>query len=339
MKKKLFLSLFLLINSSLAFADEGYSQVVSFGDSLSDNGNLYQLIDSQTPFIPNDGQPPLPYFFGRFSNGPTAVEILAENLKLPLQDYAVGGAKTGPDLTPPPAGPNDNEDPRLNGTGLLAQVDKATQQHSQLSSDALYVVWAGPNDFLASGGSGFANPNTAPHAVDNIAKAIIELNLHGARQFLIPLMPDLGLTPELLSQGSQVSYLGTSQTNYFNQLLNAKIRVISGSLNHVHILIFDTTSLLRDIVNNPSVFGFKNVTNACLDDPGCVLTSFNSGPANNYLFWDHIHPTALSHQLIGKRFFDLVAPAEDYKDNGKTEEFHDWDDFKISGYKSSSHSK
>lgn len=56
-------------------------RVVVFGDSLSDNGNLF----AQT------GQPPAPYFQGRFSNGPVWVEQLFGPLNSPIQGTGVAG--------------------------------------------------------------------------------------------------------------------------------------------------------------------------------------------------------------------------------------------------------
>ena len=62
-----------------------FSDIVVFGDSLSDNGNLFRLT----------GQPPPPYFKGRFSNGPVWVERLAAPLGLDgITDFALGGATT-----------------------------------------------------------------------------------------------------------------------------------------------------------------------------------------------------------------------------------------------------
>ena len=73
------------------------SQLVIFGDSLSDTGNLGSVI----------GGIPAPYFNNRISNGPVAVETLSAkfndtaNASLHLlglnagHNYAVAGAKAG----------------------------------------------------------------------------------------------------------------------------------------------------------------------------------------------------------------------------------------------------
>ncbi|MEE9424508.1 MAG: SGNH/GDSL hydrolase family protein [Methylococcales bacterium] len=74
----------------MSYAD--YSQVISFGDSLSDTGNLFQAT----------GSPPPPYFNGRFSNGPVWNEILTNNFGLSTPtpsllggtNHAWGGAQT-----------------------------------------------------------------------------------------------------------------------------------------------------------------------------------------------------------------------------------------------------
>ena len=72
-----------------------FNNLVLFGDSLSDIGNI-----AAQPFINTPG----PYYWnGRFSNGPVYAETLATGLGLPAlirstasggADYAYGGAKT-----------------------------------------------------------------------------------------------------------------------------------------------------------------------------------------------------------------------------------------------------
>jgi phospholipase/lecithinase/hemolysin len=289
-----------------AFANStpGYSAVVVFGDSLSDNGNVYRLVDQQTPLVPNDGQPPMPYFYGRFSNGPVAVELLAQMLGLPLIDFAIGGAQTG----------FNNEDPRLAGTGVLAQVGQVVQG-KRLDAGALYIVWAGPNDF--SSAAALVDANTAPTAVTNLSTAIKTLYGHGARHILVPNMPNFGLTPNLQAQGPAAVAAATAQTEYFNSLLEVELIRLGYALRHADIRSYDIATLLNDAFRNPSHYGLRDVTSTCLhqpadgsvvvDDPACVVDSFNAGAATGHLYWDDFHPTAFVHQFIAQQFLSVVT--------------------------------
>ena len=76
--------LIILVLSASALA-QSINQVVVLGDSLSDNGNFYNLT----------GRPGAPYWQGRISDGPVAVEYLAQSLGVPLKDFAYAGATTG----------------------------------------------------------------------------------------------------------------------------------------------------------------------------------------------------------------------------------------------------
>jgi hypothetical protein len=71
--------------------NNAYSQVVSFGDSMSDTGNMHQVTTQLTgwglPMAPNDR--------GRFSNGPVVLEVMANALNKPLLNYAFGGGQSG----------------------------------------------------------------------------------------------------------------------------------------------------------------------------------------------------------------------------------------------------
>ncbi|MFM7439113.1 MAG: SGNH/GDSL hydrolase family protein, partial [Snowella sp.] len=68
-----------------------FSNIYAFGDSLSDDGNV---------FAATGGFPPSPpYFQGHFSNGNVWVQNLAESLGVGLVDGAFGGATTGEENT------------------------------------------------------------------------------------------------------------------------------------------------------------------------------------------------------------------------------------------------
>jgi phospholipase/lecithinase/hemolysin len=298
--KKLLVTVAAMLGAASAFASPQVSAIFAFGDSLSDNGNYYRLVDRLTPLTPQDGSPPLPYFFGRYSNGPVAVERLAADLGVPLHDFAVGGALTG--LT--------NEDPRFPRSGVLAQVQAFTAAHEDLDDDALYFLWGGANDFLGAtdlGAPGVAQAVIAA-AITNLTQSVSLLYAHGARHFLLPNLPDLGLIP--LNRGPQAA-LATQLTNIFNQAYARALLALEQHLTHADIQTADVAGLLRSAVANPGSFHLVNVTGACVSDPTfvCVLSSFNSGPAAGFLFWDAVHPTAAGHAALAALFASAVAPA------------------------------
>lgn len=81
-----------------AASAQSYNRLVVFGDSLSDNGNLFAIT----------GQPASPpYFQGRFSSGPVWTELLGFNALRAggavsgSINYAYGGAQTGTAALPP----------------------------------------------------------------------------------------------------------------------------------------------------------------------------------------------------------------------------------------------
>src|SRR5262245_65983712 len=85
--------------TSAVYGEPPFSEVIVFGDSISDTGNGYI-------FTGGFAAGP-PYFDGRFSNGPVWVEALAQELGLPVPtpslnggtNYAIGGEETGPGLS------------------------------------------------------------------------------------------------------------------------------------------------------------------------------------------------------------------------------------------------
>ena len=234
-----------------------YSAVVVFGDSLSDNGNLYGAA----------GIPGAPYYNGRRSNGPVAVEDLAAALNAPLKDFAWIAATTG-------LGGFDgtgNVTSYSQIPGMATQFGAASSSLTPFLSHGLFVVWGGPNDFLApSPLDGGDLGKIAKRAVENEIAIITALQGMGAYRILAPGMPDLGLTPSFTALNESAA--GTWFTDKFNELLLASLP--SG------VLYFDTAALTRAVVANPAAYGFTNVTAACFDK---VTVCANP---NQYLYFE-----------------------------------------------------
>jgi phospholipase/lecithinase/hemolysin len=292
------------------------SALYVFGDSLSDNGNLSAIVDASVPG-PGPLVPVPPYALGRASNGPVAAEYLAAQLGLPLlapvalggTNYAVIGAATGAVPFPLPGDPGNTADnvaevlglPLPVPTGILtAQLPLfVSTLTGPIDPDALFMIWGGPNDLVI-------NPSaaTAQLAADNIGTAVDALYALGARRFLVPNMPNLGLAPGAGADAPALALL----TMAFNARLADNLNARS-ALPAVQLTQFDVFAAFGQITSAPGLFGFTNVTDGCVQ--GNVLFAVRVCSPDDeagYLFWDGTHPTTAGHQVLGAGFAEAVHP-------------------------------
>lgn len=259
-----------------------FSNVYVFGDSLSDQGQLFAVTGGTLP-------PDPPYFQGRFSNGPVWIEGVAPRLGLTVSlanNFAVGGATTG----------TANYNEATIGADLPGVTDElnAYLQHTggQADPEALYVVWAGSNDFFLP----FTDPGPViTQAVGNIISIVGTLEAIGAEHVLVLNMPDLGLTP----YGLSIPGLGpqlTALTQAFNGALFASLDAYGLTTTQI-----DVYSRLQQVIADPAAFGLTNVTTAAFNGTAVV-----ADPATS-LFWDSVHPTAAGHALIADLIFDELS--------------------------------
>lgn len=251
-----------------------FGEIVVFGDSLSDNGNLLLVDDQPDP-------DPEVYWRGRLSNGPVWVEYLtdASHFNTNLTDRALGGAQTD-GLVPP---------------GLIEQVRAhILLAGPPLSRTNLYVIWIGGNDFF-NGDGDFLK------AVSNIDEAIEMLADNGAMSLLVVNLPDLGAVPS--EANSAEAPAATAFTVNLNRELANRIDAFSVSHPDIQIYEFDIEALFERVRNDPGAFGFTNAT-----DPSPNFGVPNNFDSAGYLFWDDIHPTTEMHAIIADAVYaDLNA--------------------------------
>jgi phospholipase/lecithinase/hemolysin len=251
---------------------------VVYGDSLSDNGNLFGLV----------GLPGAPYFNGRLSNGPVAVEDLAGALGVPLVDFALAGATTGVGAIPDGGTPTSLG--AISLPGMQTQFAHTQGTLAPFLSNGLFVVWGGPNDFLNPSPLDATIQDQINRAVGDLVGLVLDLQGLGAQNILVPGMPDLGLTPQFQAQGAQYTALSAA----FDTALQASLPA--------GVTYFDTFGFLHAVVANPAAYGLTNVTDPCFDG-----TNLCANP-DEYLFWDGLHPTAAGHELIADGFETVVTP-------------------------------
>ena len=269
------------------------SNLVVFGDSLSDMGNGNSDLIVSTVF----SSPP--YWQGRFSNGPVWIEHVSDSFGLNTtfgngidsgDNRAFGGSQTGQGysyLTLPNSGSQINS--------YLANV-----QSSFTNSDVIFL-WAGGNDFLY----GTGNPDLISQ---NMASHILALTQAGGSRFVVVNLPPLELTPEGASRSTQQQSTMASDVVAYNSKLAQEMTNLSNTQN-IDVTLIDAWTIFHQIVNNADHVGISNVQDqACTGGstiPLIPLPICGSGAnivsnADEYLFFDRAHPTATMHRIIGE---------------------------------------
>jgi phospholipase/lecithinase/hemolysin len=258
-----------------------YSSIVVYGDSLSDNGNLFHFV----------GQPGPPYYMGRRSDGPVAVEKLAGILGAPLVDFAWLGATSGIGNI------LDGGTPTSLGIGplpgMLTEFAMTQATLAPFLPGGLFVVWGGPDDFFSPSPLDTTPLDIINRAVSNELAIVNGLRLLGAQNILAPGMPDLGLTPFYRSQGPLAAAQASAASDAYNAALLSNLP--SG------VIFYDTAGLLRTMVANPGAFGFSNVTEPCFDGAASLCAN-----PSQYLFFDSFHPTTAAYGFAAAGFASAV---------------------------------
>ncbi|EKD70639.1 MAG: hypothetical protein ACD_46C00463G0001 [uncultured bacterium] len=313
---------FLFIQCSFATTID---KIVVFGDSLSDNGNLYALTQKASkviPFMPIIPKNP-PYYAGRFSNGLAWVEDLAIAMNVPLLDYAYGGSWAEP----------------FHDSGLIVPFSLSSQVDMYMVSAItdydigkhLFVIWTGSNDYL----NGRDNPDYATtNVVSNIQDQIDWLVYYGAKNFLLLGVPDLTVVPGIIAKGPKVVENAALLVKYHNKKLSKLVKNSATEYPGVNFVYGDIATAMDDIIANPEEYRLKNVISSCYTGPYYLgnldltndrgveaakqakidLTKSTSlkmvylnglgvggqvcSNPDEYLFWDQIHPTRVTHQIV-----------------------------------------
>lgn len=298
-----------------------YSGLVAFGDSLSDTGNFSARVSALTAGLVTFPDVPYGYAPGRFSDGPVAVEYLAQSLGLGLTNYAFGGAKTGPSFLP---GVSDNyvdesgeaailglAGAPFNGTSVTTQVaSHIGKSGGAVAGDALYVIWAGPNDYFSLADRLPVTPPTEVealtsayigNAITHLQGSVTSLYMAGARTFLIPNMANLGVTPYAAGTGATFAAAATQLSALHNVYLDGLLDGLEASLAGAQFFTSDVFSLTTQGSLNPGSLGFGNSTDACQANPACTDSS-------QFIYWDEVHVTTAAHRALAGQFASALAP-------------------------------
>ena len=298
-------------------AAQTYQRVISFGDSLTDNGNLFSIT----------GQPPAPYN-QRFTNGITFAEVLAGGVTKPMQgflnasvngagagsiNFAFGGARND-NL------PNSNDVPGSGFTipGTLTQIGTYTAVGGTYGARDVVTYFAGANNLFQSTTAAAANPATAQAAVqaDATAAGIAVgtqaggIAASGAKTIVVMNLPDFGALPAYTSLGPQGIALGSFASTVFNIASGQSVQAAAAAEPGTNFIQVDTAAVFATVIANPGAFGFANVRQPCFNAAAGTLCAATKAGQTQFLFWDSVHPTYAGHALLASVIGDyLYAPA------------------------------
>ena len=271
--------------------------LVVYGDSLSDSGNIYALTGGATPVTTT-------YWQGRWSNGPVWSENMAD-LMGTANDYLAAPFTVAPPVAYSTTmffnnacGGATTDAPFPNYTG---QVDLWTASQASIPAKTLVAVWIGANDLL---GLPCDILSMIDSSISNIKNGLDDIVALGATHIAVCNLPDLGATPRFLGTPDQQD--ATDATTAFNNELDNMLDTFK--INNPGVTIYDINvfAMFEQAQESPAVFGVTNVVSAAVTIPGMTFET-----ADDYLFWDTIHPTRKAHeQLAALIYGDIFIGAQ-----------------------------
>ncbi|XP_073311889.1 GDSL esterase/lipase At5g45670-like [Primulina huaijiensis] len=334
---------------NMAAADPQVPCYFIFGDSLVDNGNNNNIQSlARANYLPYGIDFPAGPT-GRFSNGKTTVDVIAELLGFDdyIPPYATARGQQllrGVNFASAAAGIR-----RETGQQLGARIDFSGQVNNYKNtvsqivsilgdentaanylSKCIFSIGVGSNDYLNnyfmpnyySTSRQYTPQQYADVLIQQYSQQLTTLYNFGARKFALIGIGQIGCSPNALAQNSPDGTTCVQRINSANQIFNNKLKGLVGNLNQntrdARFIYIDAYGIFQDLISSPASFGFR-VTNA-----GCCGVGRNNGqitclpfqPAcrnrNEYLFWDAFHPTEAANIVVGRRSYRAAKASDAY---------------------------
>ncbi|BAT87265.1 hypothetical protein LR48_Vigan09g227300 [Vigna angularis] len=320
-----------------------------FGDSLADSGNNNNLWSyARADYLPY-GMDFTSGPTGRFSNGKTVVDIIAERLGLssyiaPFSRANDRNIFSGVNYASAGAGIIDETGQHLGGrTSFRGQVQNHIRTVSymlNLLRDAnrtevylkrcIYSIGIGSEDYLNNYFLTQLYRTSTLYPPDRFADLLIQqyaqflrvLYNYGARKMVLFGVSPIGCSPYALAQNSPDGITCVETLNSPIQLFNSRVRSMVDQLNtqlpNAKFTYINVYGIFQDIISNPSSFGFR-VVNA-----GCCRVGRNSGRVtcqslqqpcsnrNEVLYFDAYNPSEAANTIIGRRAYNAQSTLDAY---------------------------
>ncbi|KAK1382105.1 GDSL-lipase 1 [Heracleum sosnowskyi] len=350
MKKWLFLCMITLLN--LHSGTKAQPQVPCyfiFGDSLVDNGNNNHIASlARANYLPYGidfpGGPT-----GRFSNGKTTVDVIAELLG--FDDYIAPYAQArgqdilrGVNYASAAAGIREETGQQLGGRiSFSGQVNNYRNTVSQVVnllgdedtagdylSKCIYSIGLGSNDYLNnyfmptiySSSRRYNVQQYADVLLQQYKQQLVTLYNYGARKFALIGVEQVGCSPSELAQNSPDGSSCVQRINVANEIFNTGLRSMVDELNQnqpdSRFTYINAYGIFQDLISRPAFYGFTNTNSGCCGigrnngQITCLPLQTPCADRNEHVFWDAFHPTEAANIVIGRRSYAAESASDSY---------------------------
>jgi outer membrane autotransporter protein len=281
-------------------AAQSIDRIVTFGDSYADDNNAVSLILAN-PLTPAATRAQLQQLYptGRFSGGTNYIDTLSQLLNAPVENFAIGGARTD----------NGNQTPGLPGFTTEVNLFLAGNAPAPFQVAAptfgegdLLTVSIGGNDARAYAGTLAGAPAAAAAAAASATTNLDRLVGAGAQNISF-LAGNTSRLPEVAANPTAQGLRNSFSTSFNTAIQSTLARYAD---NGVIVNYTDLTLIGDAITANPGAFGLSSA-GACSPAASC-LGSFDL--TNSFLFYvDGLHLTSAGFAIVARYVAaQLTAP-------------------------------
>ncbi|KAL8108228.1 GDSL esterase/lipase At1g29670-like [Apium graveolens] len=319
-----------------------------FGDSLVDAGNNNILKTLARADYDPYGIDFKAGATGRFSNGKTTVDFIAELLG--FSHYIPPSERTngtdmlqGLNFASAAAGIREETAQHLGDRiTMREQVDNFKYKVGELAGllggpenttdylgKCLFQIGLGSNDYL----NNYFVPSIYPTSklltpeqyADDLIKQytahLMDIYNLGARKFALTGVSQVGCSPNSLAQGSPDGNC-VKNINDANELFNNRLKILVDTLNRDHpdakFTYINSFGLFQELKDKAATYGFKVTNEGCCGigkyrgQITCLPGISTCTNRNEYLFWDAYHPTEATNRIGAKRSYTKEIPSDAY---------------------------
>ncbi|XP_047978197.1 GDSL esterase/lipase At1g33811-like [Salvia hispanica] len=349
--------IFLHLANAKACNSNGCSQVRGFfifGDSLVDNGNNNDMLTlARADYSPygvdfSDGAT------GRFTNGRTFVDVLAQLLGFPnyIPPYAEARGRAllqGANYASGASGIRDETGNNLGDhSSMNQQVSSFAKTVRQLRryfnedndslcnylSKCIFYSGLGSNDYLNnyfmrdyySTGDQYTPAAYAASLIRDYTEQLTDLYNLGARKVVVAGVGPIGCIPYQLARLDGNNSRCNEEINSAISLFNAGLRRVvdrfnGGRFPGARFVYLDSFQSSQDLIENARTYGFDVI------DEGCCGVGKNNGQITclplqmpcdergKYVFWDAFHPTEAANVILARKAYGSKTRSHAYPMN------------------------